>query len=36
MAIQRPVLLIGPGEFGRLLSAEEFEEADFEPRWSFL
>jgi Uma2 family endonuclease len=34
MATQRRVLLIGSGDSGRFLSAEEFEEAGFEPYWS--
>ena len=35
MATQRPILLLGPGDSGRSLSAEQFEEAEFEPRWSY-
>jgi len=35
MATQRPILLLGPGDSGRSLSAEEFEEAEFEPRWRY-
>ena len=35
MATQRPILLLGPGDSGRSLSAEEFEEAEFEPRWCY-
>ena len=30
MATQQPILLLGPGDSGRSLSAEEFEEAEFE------
>lgn len=35
MATQRPILFLGPGDSGRSLSAEEFEEAEFEPRWRY-
>ncbi len=35
MATQRPIILLGPGDSGRSLSAEEFEEAEFEPRWRY-
>ncbi|HMF35445.1 MAG TPA: Uma2 family endonuclease [Isosphaeraceae bacterium] len=35
MATQRPILRLGPGDSGRSLSAEEFAEAEFEPRWSY-
>jgi len=35
MATQRPILLLGPGDSVRSVSAEEFEEAEFEPRWSY-
>jgi Uma2 family endonuclease len=35
MATHRPILLLGPCDAGRSLSAEEFEEAEFDPRWSY-
>jgi Uma2 family endonuclease len=35
MATQRPVLLLGPHDSGRSLSAEDFEEAEFEPPWNY-
>jgi Uma2 family endonuclease len=35
MATQRPILLLGPGDRGRHVSAEEFEEAEFDAPWKY-